>query len=170
MPLRVTSASSLPDGPPPSEQDLRALSDRLVSLARAIDPDDPGDLAQETIARLLAAGAPLRYAPARTTLIRLWIDQRRSARRRAARAVRWALSRAFTVEDTDHAAQDESRAAIDRALDRLTPTQRAIVTLRLRESLSYAHIGAALAMSEDAARAAMHAARARLRDAIGEQP
>lgn len=169
MPLRATSSPHTHD-PQPLEAEVAQLSARLTSLARAIDPDDADDLAQETIARLLTAGSPLRYAPARTALIRIWIDRRRSARRRAARTLRWAVSRAFTVEDADHAAQDESRRRIDRALARLTPTQRAVVTLRLRESMPYASIAASIGVSEDAARAAMHAARARLRDLIGDQP
>lgn len=138
---------------------LRRCGGGLVRSGGAALVDD---LVQETLTRLLAKHAgPPPYPVARTTLVRLYLDHERGVRRRAARAVRWAAGRSGFVVDATH---DEARTQrIRRALDSLPPIERAALTLRVIDDLSYEHIGEALGCTAHAARAALHAARVRLR-------
>lgn len=148
---------------------LRGCAAALVGRARRELADD---LVQDALARLLARGpAPPPYPIARTTLVRLYLDHERSAARRARRAVRWALMRprfAAAAAGPDEQAEQAHRVAL--AVEALPPKQRAALTLRAVEGLSYACIAEALGTTPHAARAALHEARARLRSALaGEE-
>ena len=155
-------------------REWRALRDRLARCAGALvgprRADDAEELVQETLLRLLARGenpTSVPYAYARTALVRLWLDEQRAAKRRLRRAAAWASSRiAFAPPDPTDA--DERRDEVRRAVERLTPMQRAVVTLRVVEELSYTDIAHALDASPDVVRATLHRARSRLRERLGE--
>ncbi len=161
---------------PDRDQDdaWRELSARLHRLARAISGRRAAacdDLVQETIARCLRAGrSPFEFAYARTTLLRVHLDNERSARRRLARTLRpstptRAAAGAYNGVGAENA---ETLDSVRQALDRLSPMQRAAYTLRVIEGMSYAEIAAALGTTESAAGSSVHAARRRLMDSLGE--
>lgn len=154
--------------------DWSALADRLRRVARALAgprrPELADDLVQDAVARLLAReSSPPTYPYARAALVRIYLDHERAARRRAARAVRWALMRPSS--HIDEAAGDRS-AALHGALERLSPTQRAVLVLRLVEDLPTDAVAEALETSPRVVRASLHTARARMRDQLrkGAEP
>lgn len=160
------------------------LASRLDRLARALvgrgREADATDLTQTTIAKLLARGAapgvdsaagvsePPPYHYARSVLVRVYLDERRSARRRIARAARWAWSRGGE-EARGSGEGAERRRAIEGALEGLTGLQRAAVTLRLVEELPYEGIAEALGTTAQRVRSALHAARGKLRESLGDE-
>lgn len=171
----MSLAMPTPRTPTPDQDDQwRALSDRLHRLARAISGRRPAacdDLVQEAIVRTLRTGrSPLEFGYARTTLLRVYLDSERSASRRLARAARWATTRRASIDQTMHddAERAETLDAARRALDLLSPLQRAAFTLRVVEGMSYAEIAAALETTESAAGSSVHAARRRLAHALSE--
>lgn len=160
------------------------LASRLERLARALvgrgREADATDLTQTTIAKLLARGVvpggdsssgvrePPPYHYARSVLVRVYLDERRSARRRVARAARWAWSRG--VEEAGGSGEGaETTRAIEGALEGLTGLQRAAVTLRVVEELSYEGIAEALGTTAPRVRSALHAARGKLRETLGAE-
>lgn len=62
--------------------------------------------------------------------------------------------------------ESEGREALDRAMDRLSPEQRAVFVLRVFEELSYQEIADALAISPGTVMSRLSRARARLREAL----
>jgi RNA polymerase sigma-70 factor (ECF subfamily) len=60
----------------------------------------------------------------------------------------------------------EGREVLDRAMDRLSPEQRAVFVLRVFEELSYQEIADALAISPGTVMSRLSRARERLRDAL----
>jgi RNA polymerase sigma-70 factor, ECF subfamily len=63
---------------------------------------------------------------------------------------------------------EETRRALDAALERLTPQQRAVFTLREMEGLSTDEVAAMLGLEPGAVRVHLHRARLRLRALLGE--
>lgn len=137
---------------------------RSRALALGADPHEAEDLAQQTLANLLAK-APDKAAHAGyavRTLTRLWLDRQRSLRARTARLKRLALVALAARDITE--ARDDTRAAIVRAaIERLPPKQRAALVLRIVEGLDYRAIAEAIGCTQDAARASLHEARARMK-------
>lgn len=159
-------------GPQPDAHDWATLSPRLLRLARALcgggNEQDAQDLAQETVARLLTRAEPPVYAYARRTLIRVWIDDHRRRGRAFARAMRWAFGRPDAAPPDDAPARDERVAAVRRSLARLSPQQRAAIVMRTVEDMSPREIAIALGTNEQTVRACLHAARKRVRSALGD--
>jgi len=148
------------------------LSSRLRRVATGLlgpnRPDDVEDLVQEALARVMSRD-PSRmneFPYLRRTLIRLWLDEQRSFRRRLQRRTRWALVRPAFHQDADRLSQREQLQAARRALDRLTPLQRAVFVLRIVDESPYQDIAETLDTSVETVRSSMHAARSRLRQAI----
>lgn len=146
--------------------DLSSIGSMLRSRARALGANshEADDLAQETIARILARAPEKRghAGYATQTLTRLWLDQQRSLRMRARRLRRIAvctLAGAAPLHITD----DARSAIVFAAIRSLPPKQRAALMLRLVEGLGYAAIAEAIGCTEEAARASLHGARSRLR-------
>ncbi len=146
----------------PIEQLGRILRSRALALGA--DSHEADDLAQQTLANVLAK-APDKSTHAGyaiSTLTRLWLDRQRSLRARTARLKRLALD-TFAAKDIAEA-RDDIRAAIVRAaIERLPPKQRAALVLRIVEGLDYIAIAEAIGCTEEAARASLHEARARLK-------
>ncbi|MEC9374479.1 MAG: sigma-70 family RNA polymerase sigma factor [Planctomycetota bacterium] len=151
---------------------------RLRRIARAIvgphRPDDAEELLQRTLTRLLASDAAsiadqhAALAYARTTMMRIWIDEQRSTRRRVRRLLRLAATSAPFSAPPSAADEVETLEALRRACANLPPRHRAAIALRVVEELSYAEIAAALQISEENVRACCHRARRALRHALGE--
>lgn len=137
---------------------------RSRALALGADTHQAEDLAQQALANVLAK-APEKATHAGyaiQTLTRLWLDHQRSLRARTARLKRAALSTLAGKPLLE--AHDDTRAAIIRAaIDRLPPKQRAALVLRIVEGLGYSAIAEALGCTEEAARASLHEARARMK-------
>lgn len=154
-----------------------SLSGRLGRLARALcgagREAEAADLTQTTLARLLArigaTGEPPPYHYARSAMVHAFLDERRSTKRRVARTARWALGRAGVARERGVGERDETRRALEAALARLSGLQRAAITLRLVEELSYEAIGEALDTTPERVRSALHAARGRMRAALGAE-
>ena len=175
MRMRIPSqTAATPDWP--------AIRERLVRVARALsarpqDAQEAEDLAQESLARLIAAHArtptldPDRIA--HRTLVNLFLDRKRRLRRAMARALRWHSAGTSAV----NAAPPGPTAALQRsedveralgAIDRLPPTQRVVLVLRVLEGLPYEAIAESLGSNVPAVRATLHVARARLARAMEE--
>ena len=99
---------------------------------------------------------------------RLILDRRRSERRRGT---------AVDVEDaqlrTEHNALDgvvaaETRQRLQGALERLTPTQREVFTLRVSEGMSYKEIADTVGTTEGAARVHYHNAMRAIKELLDD--
>lgn len=140
----------------------RVLRSRALALGASTHEAD--DLAQQAIANALAR-APEKAAHAGyaiRTLTRLWLDRQRSLRARAARLRRLAFI-AMAAKPAIEARDDARTAIVHAAIERLPPKQRAALVLRIVEGLNYTAIAEAIGCTEDAARASLHEARARLK-------
>ncbi|TVQ33100.1 MAG: RNA polymerase sigma factor [Phycisphaeraceae bacterium] len=154
------------------EPDWADLSLKLRDMARALvgarGEDAADELAQRTIVRLMVKRPDradhLGYA--RTTMVRLWLDEQRSAKRRLARMAVWARTAPTRTRDADRLDESERTERIRRRIERLPPTQRAALAMRIVGGMSSARIAEALNMSEAAARSALHVARSRLREEL----
>ena len=155
----------------PQAPDWADLSTRLRRAARALtrSDDHAADLVQQTFVRLLSR-APEHVgnvAYARRVMLRLWLDEQRSLKRRMTRIVSRSLTQARWHVDADTVETSERLAAIHQAIDALPPRQRAAIVLRLIEQLDYDHIADAMGCDVGNVRSLLHAARARIRDDIG---
>lgn len=152
--------------------DWSAMTERLrqVALALTRSRDDADDLAQATLATLLAKNPDRaeHIGYARQTMIRLWLDQQRSLRRRMLRVARLALTRRPWHVDRDRLSISEEHERVRRAIASLPPRQQAVVVLRVAEGLSYAEIAETLGCSLGAVRANLHLGRQRVRRLVGE--
>lgn len=140
---------------------------RLLGLAHALtgNPHDAWDLAQESLVRVgarwrrLAAQNPGGYA--RTTLVRLNIDRGRRLRRELLPG--WLPDR-----DVPVIVVDEVAPWLRRALNELTPQQRAAVVLRTVEDLDHAQIAQRLGCTVGTARAHLSRGLARIRETAAD--
>lgn len=152
--------------------DWSAITERLRRMALALTRccDVADDLVQQTLATLLAKH-PDRVGHtgyARQTMIRIWLDQQRSLRRRLRRVARLALTTGTWHTDKDRLSMSDQYKRVRRAIDALPPRQRAVVALRLVEELDYDEIAAALGCSVQSVRASLHLGRHRVRQLVGE--
>lgn len=154
----------------PSE--WRAVSDRLMRMARALTgkQDDAEDLAQQTLATLLAKRRERidHLGFARRTMFRLWLDRQRSVRRRLARISKLAWSARLWHSEPDRLSDSERHRSLREAVLSLPPRQRAVLVLRLVEELDYEQIAETLSCSVETVRANLHVARRRVRETMGE--
>jgi RNA polymerase sigma factor (sigma-70 family) len=155
-----------------SHADWQAISTHLKRLALSLTPNaaEADDLTQQTLAALLAKN-PDRAAHAgyaRKVLMRLWLDEQRSFRRRARR---WfeLMSRSRANPQRDALADAEQAQRIRSAIASLAPQQHAVLVLRLIEELDYEQIADLLGCSVQTVRANLHLARQRVRATLGEQ-
>ena len=164
MPIEVDERRVMPDWPVLNE------SLRRVAFALTRSPEDAEDLVQQTLVTLLAK-QPDRVSHAgyaRRTMIRLWLDQQRSLRRRLARVARLAVTRESRHVDPDHLSVRDQYERVRRAIATLPPVQQAVVVLKLVEQLDYADIAATLECSVQTVRANLHLGRRRVRRMVGE--
>lgn len=151
--------------------DWAEISRRLGHLAVALtgSADLAEELVQQTLATLLARrpdkAAHLGYG--RRTMVRLWLDRQRSARRRLARLTRLAAMTDRWHVDGDPLAAEEEVEQLRRAAERMPPRQRAVLVLRVVEGLEYEQIAEVLGCTVQSARSSLHLARARMRQTMG---
>ncbi len=143
---------------------------RRVALALTRREHDADDLMQHALASVLAR-APDRigYLPyVRQVLVRHWLDQQRSARRRMAHW--WRLARSWPAASNAGEVFDQGEAAqrAAGAIEGLPPQQRAVFALRVVEELDYPQIAQTLGCSLETVRANLHQARRKLRLALGD--
>ena len=135
----------------------------LVRFAALLGADDPEDLAQEALARLLDrrpknlnAGAELQYA--RTTVLNL--------SRSRARRLHVARKHEHVAEPVDSAESlallREDHRLLVQALGRLPRRQREVIVLRYWAGLSEAEIAATLGVSAGTVKSTAHKAQKRL--------
>ena len=154
------------------EPDWGDLSLKLRDMARALvgsrGEDAADELAQRTIVRLMVKRPDradhLGYA--RTTMVRLWLDEQRSTKRRLARMAVWARTAPAKSHDANRLDESERTLQIRRRIERLGPAQRAVLAMRIVAEMSCAQIAESLGMSESAVRSALHTARTRLREEL----
>ncbi|MEQ8840491.1 MAG: sigma factor [Acidimicrobiales bacterium] len=143
--------------------DFAALYPRLRAFAAVVGPseDEPDDLVQEALARMLrrrsdrAVEHPEAYL--RRSILNLASNRRRSLGR-----LRRALVRIGTADTTsaDRYPSDVSD------LTRLAPEVRAVLWMVDVENATYAEVAAVLGCSEEAARARASRGRTRLRNEL----
>lgn len=97
---------------------------------------------------------------------RLVLDRRRAQRRRPATEPidDGELASAFTALDSIVA--EEAEGQVREAVERLSPTQREVFTLRVGEGLSYKEIAEVVGTTEGAARVHYHNALRTIKDAL----
>ncbi len=145
---------------------------RWTALALTRSTEDADDLTQQTLVTLLEK-KPDRadhIGYGRKTMVRLWLDQRRSLRRRLARLGRLALVTKPWYVDRDELAVDDQHRRLHDVIEALPAGQRAVLVLRLVEELDYAEIARTLDCSVQTVRANLHLGRQRVRQLIGEPP
>jgi len=152
--------------------DWSAITERLRRMALALTRcrSDADDLVQQTLVTLLTKQPDrVNHAGyARQTMIRIWLDQQRSLRRRLQRVARLAMTTGTWHTDKDRLSMNDQYERVRRAMDTLPPRQRAAVVLRLVEELDYAEIATALGCSVQSVRASLHLGRHRVRRLVGE--
>lgn len=147
---------------------IECLRGTALALTRSLD--DADDLTQQTLVTLLVR-KPDRtdhIGYARKTLVRLWLDQQRSLRRRLVRLGRLARTAKPWSLDRDRLAIDEQYQRMQHAIEALPPRQKAVLVLRLVEELDYAEIARTLGCSVQTVRANLHLGRQRVRQLTGE--
>ncbi len=131
------------------------------------------ELVQDTFVRAFGSLDTFRGdASLRTWLFtierRLILDRRRAERRRGT-DVELDASHAMTTHDPlDALVADESRERLRIAVERLSPTQREVFTLRVGEGLSYREIAEAVGTTEGAARVHYHNAMRTIKEFLDD--
>ena len=84
------------------------------------------------------------------------IDRRRAEKRRRDRTEIQEDDAATEYDALDGVVADETQRRLERAVERLSPTQREVFALRVGEGLSYKEIADAVGTTEGAARVHYH--------------
>jgi RNA polymerase sigma-70 factor (ECF subfamily) len=87
---------------------------------------------------------------------RLLLDRRRAEKRRRDRSEIQEDDAATEYDALDSVVADETQARMQRVVERLSPTQREVFTLRVAEGLSYKEIAESVGTTEGAARVHYH--------------
>ncbi len=151
----------------------------MTTLARTMlrDPDEAADVVEDTLLRIRDAAPGFRGVRGlKTWVLRIVANRCRDLLRRR----RFAAGRpedfdplaesglrAEPIEGWDHAI-DQARllAALERAIDALSPDQRAAVVLRDRLGLSYEEVAETLGVKVAAVKSRLFRARAALKAAL----
>ncbi len=156
----------------PAAPDWSVLRERLWRVAMVLtrSRDDADDLTQQTLMTLLRRRADRadHAGYARQTMLRLWLDQQRSFRRRLRRAARRAATAKPWHVDRDRMSVRDQYERMQLAIEALPPRQHATVVLRLIEELDYEDVAATLGCSVQTVRANLHLARQRVRQSARE--
>lgn len=135
-----------------------AIARFAASLGERADVEE---LVQDTFVRAFQALDGFRgESSLRTWLFtiarRLVLDRRRAGARRRAHEVDVEADAAVEHTALDAVVADETQGRLRRAVERLTPTQREVFTLRVAEGRSYKEIAAIAGTTEGAARVHYH--------------
>lgn len=135
-----------------------ALARFAASLGERGEVDE---LVQDTFVRAFQALDGFRAESSLRTWLftiarRLVLDRRRATARRRAHEVDVEADAAVEHDALDGVVADETQARLRGAVQRLTPMQREVFTLRVAEGLSYKEIAAVAGTTEGAARVHYH--------------
>ena len=152
------------------ERHAAALARFAVSSGERADVDE---LVQDTFVRAFASIDTFRGESSfRTWLFtierRLLIDRRRSEKRRRDRTEIQEDDAATEYDALDSVVADETQRRLQRAVERLSPTQREVFALRVGEGLSYKEIADAVGTTEGAARVHYHNAMRAVKEFLDE--
>src|SRR5215471_21720167 len=98
---------------------------------------------------------------------RLLLDRRRAEKRRRDKDELQEDDAATEYDALDSVVADETQARLQRAVKRLSPTQREVFSLRIAEGLSYKEIAEAVGTTERAARVHYHNAMRAVKEFLG---
>jgi RNA polymerase sigma-70 factor (ECF subfamily) len=135
--------------------------------------DDVEEVVQDTFVRAFASLDGFRgESSLRTWLFtiarRLVLDRRRSARRRGEQVEVQESDAATEYDSLDGVVADETHRRLRSALERLSPTQRAVFVLRVSEGMSYAEIAETVGTTEGAARVHYHNAMRTIKELLDD--
>ena len=152
------------------ERHAAALARFAVSSGERAEVDE---LVQDTFVRAFASIDTFRGESSfRTWLFtierRLLIDRRRSEKRRRDRTEIQEGDAATEYDALDSVVADETQRRLQRAVERLSPTQREVFALRVAEGLSYKEIADAVGTTEGAARVHYHNAMRAVKEFLDE--
>lgn len=138
-----------------------ALARFAASLTARGDKGEIDELVQDTFVRAFQSLAEFRGdSSLRTWLFtierRLLVDRRRAERRRPDRDEITEGDALTEYTALDSLVAEETQGRIRKALERLSPTQREVFTLRVGEGLSYKEIADVVGTTEGAARVHYH--------------
>lgn len=166
---------------PPSALTFEEMLDRYqaeifrYAMQLTRNQADADDLYQETLMKAYRAFERLDgEANYRAWLYRICTNTFLSDRRKRGREEMLddVQAQAIPAASTDHAGRLDARDLLQEVsmfVDSLPPKQRVALTLRKYHELEYADIAATLRSSEAAARASVHEALRKLRDAFGDR-
>ena len=152
------------------ERHAAALARFAVSSGERAEVDE---LVQDTFVRAFASIDTFRGESSfRTWLFtierRLLIDRRRAEKRRRDRTEIQEDDAATEYDALDGVVADETQQRLQRAVQRLSPTQREVFALRVGEGLSYKEIADAVGTTEGAARVHYHNAMRAVKESLDE--
>ena len=150
-------------------------SDALARFAVNLgERDDVEELVQDTFVRAFGSLHSFRGDSALRTWLftierRLVLDRRRAARRApvAVEVTDASAATEFTALDSMVAAETEQQ--VREAIERLSPTQREVFTLRVSEGLSYREIADVVGTTEGAARVHYHNAMRAVKEYLSDE-
>jgi RNA polymerase sigma-70 factor (ECF subfamily) len=99
---------------------------------------------------------------------RLLVDRRRAEKRRRDRVEIQEDDASTEYDALDNVVADETELRMKRAVERLSPTQKQVFTLRVGEGLSYKEIAEAVGTTEGAARVHYHNAMRAVKEFLDE--
>ena len=99
---------------------------------------------------------------------RLLVDRRRAEKRRRDRSEVQESDAATEYDALDSVVADETQKRLRRAMDKLSPTQKEVFSLRVSEGLSYKEIAEAVGTTEGAARVHYHNAMRAVKEFLDE--
>lgn len=155
------------------EKLFRRYAERIyaVMLKHGMAPDDARDLVQQTFTRMHQARNDFRAG----ATVRPWLWtiaynlMRDSMRRRSTRfrAEKGLVQQQASADEVERGGLDpEMRRALGKAMGALSESQREVLVLHYYEGLSFAEIGAIIAVKEGAVRVRAHRAYRRLRELL----
>jgi RNA polymerase sigma-70 factor (ECF subfamily) len=152
------------------ERHASALARFAISSGERAEVDE---LVQDTFVRAFASIDTFRGESSfRTWLFtierRLLIDRRRAEKRRRDRTEIQEDDAATEYDALDNVVADETQRRLQRAVERLSPTQREVFALRVGEGLSYKEIADAVGTTEGAARVHYHNAMRAVKEFLDE--
>jgi RNA polymerase sigma-70 factor (ECF subfamily) len=152
------------------ERHAQALARFAVSSGERSEVDE---LVQDTFVRAFHSLEGFRGESSfRTWLFtierRLLLDRRRAEKRRRDRTEIQEDDAATSYDALDSVVADETQHRLQRAVQRLSPTQREVFTLRVGEGLSYKEIAEAVGTTEGAARVHYHNAMRAVKEFLDE--
>lgn len=135
--------------------------------------NDVDELVQDTFVRAFGSLEGFRgESSLRTWLFtiarRLLLDRRRAEKRRPEPVDILESDAATAFDALDGMVADETRERLRKVVERLTPTQREVFTLRVGEGLSYKEIADAVGTTEGAARVHYHNAMRAVKEFLDE--